>query len=322
MCFLSFKRLFTAIVFATCAASTVAQPRVGRIVVGFAAGGTADLVARVVAEQIRADGGPNFLVENKTGAGGQIAVETVKSAEPDGNTLLFVPSSVMTVYPSVYKKLRYDPQTDFTPITQVVSFPMGVAVSSHTDVGSFQELVTQWRKAPTKASMGTPGAGTSFHFVTVQLQDALGLDIVHVPYRGGNPAIADVMAGHVSAIINPIGDFIPLQKQGKLNILAVTSPERSPHLPQVPTLRELGFPKVAVTSWYAFFAPAGTPEAVVQRLNTSIHKALRAPVIRDRLIALGFDVAPNSPAELAQQLSGELSYWRPLVSRSGFVAME
>lgn len=304
-------------------ASAFAQGgRVGRIVVGFAPGGTTDTVARIVAEQIRHDGGPNLVVDNKTGAGGRIAVEAVKAAEPDGNTILLTPSSMMMVYPFVYRNLRYDPQADFAPLSKAVTFPLGIAVSAGSGIDSFQELVQRMKTDPARASMGTPGAGTVPHFMTLQLKEATGVNIVHAPYRGGPPAIADLMAGQIGAVINPIGDFLPLQQDRKLKIVAVSSPERSPLLPQVPTLRELGYNQLAATEWYAFFLPARTPQPVVQRLNAAIAKALQSGTVKDRLTQLGFEVRPSTPQELAEQLRQDMAQWGPIVKRSGFVAEE
>lgn len=307
---------------ATATAPALAQNgRNYRIVVGFPPGGTTDLVARVIAEQIRADGGPSFVVENRTGAGGRLAIDSVKNSEPDGTTVLLTPSSMMMVYPFVFTKLRYDPIQDFLPVSKAVSFPLGIAVGANGP-NSIKDLLDEMKQTPQQATLGIPGAGTVPHFLTLRLTEASGVQITPVPYRGGPPAIVDAIAGQIGGVINPIGDFLPLQAEGKLKIVAVSSEKRSPLLPNVPTLAELGYKDIAATEWYAFFMPKGTATDKLEAVRQSIVKVLQKPEVKERFAKLGFEVGGSTSEELGAQLRNDMAYWGPIVKRSGFVADE
>lgn len=318
----TFRRpLYAALVVcATAFGSAQAQSGTDRIIVGFPPGGTTDTVARTIAEQIRADGGPAYIIENRTGAGGQIAVDTVNNAAPDGKTLLLTPSSMMMLYPYVYPDLRYDPVKDFIAVSKAVDFPLGIAVSTASGIDSFEELLKRMRSNPQAASLGMPGNGSVPHFMVLQLSEKANIDIAPVAYRGGPPAIADVIGGSLGAVINPIGDFLPLQKDGRLKIVAITGNERSPLIPDVPTLSELGYDGVGTNEWYGFFMPAKTNPDDVSRVNATIRKALESADVKSKLAELGFIVSPTKPEEFAKELQSSLEYWEPIVKKSGFTA--
>ncbi|MDL9997914.1 Bug family tripartite tricarboxylate transporter substrate binding protein [Variovorax sp. J22P240] len=292
------------------------------IVSGFPAGGMGDNVARPVAEKLRGHYATSLTVESRTGAGGRIAVEYVKRAAPDGLTILQIPSSPMVLYPHTYKKLNYDPLVDFTPVTSTVTY----AFSFTAGPGLPAEIKTvadyvKWAKAnPKQATYGVPAAGSALHFAGMMLQKAADIEMTSVAYRGGAPLLNDVMGGQVPVSFNVVGEVMPHIRSGKLRSLGVTSAQRSPFLPEVPTLVEQGYKDIAVQEWLGWFLPAKTPAATVQRLNTLVREALQAPDFIAALATYGLEPVHQSPEEFARRVKADYDRWGPIVRATGFTA--
>lgn len=286
-----------------------------RILVGFAAGGSADLSARLLADQLRQQLGRPVLVENRTGAAGRLAVEATKAAKPDGNTLMFVPHGPMTLFPFVYKALRFDPLKDFTPIGRVSSFDYALSTGPATPAKTLAEYLAWARIASNKASFGSPGAGTVPHFIGQGFSQKAGLALTHVPYRGAAPSMVDLIGGSVSLVVSPLADAVEHHKAGKIRVLATTGEQRSELLPGLPTLRESGV-DLAVDGWYGLYAPAGLAQDQVQLLN----KAMAAATLhlKEQLARNALHAAPSSPEHLAQAQRRESALWEQLVRTSGF----
>ena len=292
------------------------------IVSGFPAGGMGDNVARPIAERLRGRYATSLMVEARTGAGGRIAVEYVKRAAPDGLTILQIPSSPMTLYPHTYKKLNYDPLTDFAPVCTTVTY----AFSSTAGPGLPAEIKTvadyvAWAKVnPKLATYGVPAAGSALHFAGMMLQKAAGIEMTSVPYRGGAPLLNDLMGGQVPVSFNVVGEVMPYVRSGKLRSLAMTSAQRSPFLPEVPTLIEQGYKDIAVQEWLGWFLPAKTPTELVLRLNALVGEALQAPDFVASLATYGLQPIHQSPQEFAQIVKADYERWGPIVRATGFKA--
>ncbi len=289
-----------------------------RIIVGLAAGGTNDLVARELAERLRIITGDQYVVENKTGATQRIALGEVKRAAPDGRTLLLATNSPFSILPAVYgDKVGYDPVKDFTPIGRVVKFDNGVAIGPKVNGQTFADYVA-WCKANTaQAAFGTPGAGTASHFIGVMIGKAIGVPLAHVPYRGGSPAQADIIGGHLPMLINGLADMMENHKGGKLKVVAVTGAQRSSLLPEAPTLRELGF-DIAAETGVDIYGPAGMDPALVKKINAALVQAVNTPETRDKLVQYGLNISPSSPEQLAQIQQQEMKMWIEPVRASGY----
>ena len=300
------------------AQTTLAKP--ARILVGFPAGGAADAVARLLAQQLTGTYAPTVIVDNKPGAGGRIAAQTLKTADADGTQMLVTPASILTIYPHAYKKLGYDSLADFTPVGSAakVSFAFSVSPAVPASVKTMADYVT-WAKAnPKEANFGSPAAGATPHFVGVMLGRAAGLELNHIPYKGGAPLVSDLLGGQVQAGVNVLPEVLPHQQAGKLRILAVSGAKRSPYLPGVPTLAESGFKDVAADEYFAVFVPSKTPVDVVAKLNAAVNQALKAKPLIAAMEKLSFDVEGQSQAEFAQIVKSELAKWGPVVKASGF----
>jgi tripartite-type tricarboxylate transporter receptor subunit TctC len=300
-------------------AQTIKKPV--HIIVGFPAGGGTDVIARLLAEQLRGTYAPAVLVENKPGAAARIAVEYVKSAEADGSVMLFTPDFPITLYPASFRSLNYDPVRDFTAVSpaakSMLTFNVGPAVPD--DVKTLADFVQWCRTNPGKAAYGTTAAGGTPHFVGVMLANAAGVPITPVHYRGGAPALQDLLGGHVPASVNPISETLPFAGSGKSRILAVTGARRSPFLPEVPTMREQGY-DVIVESWLGLFVPAKTPTDVVNALSTAVAEAAKSPHMVGSLAKIGNEPTFQSPAEFAATVKADIARWSPVVNASGFVA--
>ena len=264
--------------------------KTARIVVGFQPGGAADVIARLLAEQLRGTYAPTLIVENKAGAGGRLAAQAVKAGDADGSQFLLTPASILTIYPHVYKKLGYDSLADFTPVSSVasVTFAFSVSPAVPASVKTVADYVA-WAKAnPKEANYGSPAAGATPHFVGVMLGRAAGVQLNHIPFKGGAPLISDLLGGQVQAGVNVLPEALPHHQSGKLRILAVSGAKRSRFLPNVPTMSESGFKDVAATEIFAVFAPSKTPADVVAKLNAAIRTALKAKPMIDGLEKLSF----------------------------------
>jgi len=290
-----------------------------RILTGFPAGGTVDVVARRVADKLRGSFAKVVLVENKPGAGGRLAVDELKRSNADGSSLLITPAAMITLYPHLYSKLAYGID-DVTPVCGATSVVFGLAVGPAVpDTVKTLKDFLGWAKAhPDKANYGSPGAGSPPHFVGALLGKDGGVDLNHVPYRGTVPGIQDLLGGQVTSFSGPIGDYLPHVKTGKLRVLATSGPKRSRFLPDVPTFTELGYKALEQAEWYGFFLPGKATPELVQRAAAAIGAALAAPEMSDGLAQFGLEVAFTAPAVLAKAVRDENAAWAPIVKRVGF----
>ena len=293
-----------------------------RIIVPFPAGGGTDVLARIVAEKLRGNYAPAVIVENRVGASGRTGVEAVKNAEPDGTTLLFTPDFLMTVYPHSFRKLSYDPLMDFVPVALIARSGLALAAGPAlpSNVTTVREYVA-WAKAnPKQALYATTAAGGTPHFVGVMLARDSGVELSPVHYKGGAPALQDMMGGQIPVSINPIGELLPQLKGGKVRVLAVTSAERSKFLPDVPTMKESGYPEIAISPWLGFFAPAKTPAETIKRLANGIADATAHGDAQQSFLKFGMEPAAMTPVGFATVLKSDLERWAPIVKASGFTA--
>jgi tripartite-type tricarboxylate transporter receptor subunit TctC len=263
------------------------------------------------------------LVENKPGASARLAVEYVKNAEPDGSVMLFTPDFPMTLYPHSFKSLSYDPLKDFTPVgpatKSMLSYNVGPAVPA--SVKTLADYL-QWAKAnPDKASFGTTSAGATPHFAGVMLSNESKVTLNPVHYRGGAPAIQDVVGGHIGASVNPLSESVPLHKAGTIRILAVTGRQRSKFLPDVPTMAEQGI-NVVIESWLGVFLPPKAPESVLSALSTAMREATRSQALIDNLAKFASEATFQTPGEFTETIWKDLMRWGPVVKASGFVAVD
>ena len=293
-----------------------------RIIVPFAAGGATDVLARLIGERLRGNYTPAVIVENRVGASGRTGVEAVKNAAPDGTTVLFTPDFLMTVYPHSFKKLSYDPLSDFVPLSLVARSGLAVVGGPALPEGiDTVKAYLDWAKRnPKLASYATTAAGGTPHFVGVMLSQDSGVELTPVHYKGGGPALQDLMGGQIPLSVNPVAEVLPQMKSGKLRVLAVTSRSRSKFLPDVPTLAESGFPRIVLAPWLGFFAPAKTPPDLVKRLANGINDACAHGNVQQSFVKFGLEPQAVTPIGFASVLKHDLDAWAPVVKASGFTA--
>jgi tripartite-type tricarboxylate transporter receptor subunit TctC len=299
-----------------------ATPEIVRMITGFAAGGTADVISRRAAEKLRPGYARNVLVENRTGAGGQIAVQYVKGQPADGTTILQTPMSMLCIYPHIYRKLPYDPVADLTPVSLgcVFDIAFGVGPQVPDSVKSLPQYVA-WAKAnPKMASFGVPAAGSIAHFIGVLLGRTGGATLQQVPYRGTLPAIQEMIGGQIPAVCGPVGEFTQFVQAGKCRLLGLAGARRSKFAPDVPTFVEQGLKDMVFRDWFAFYLPPKAAPELVHRLQANLATALAAPDVVEALAAIGLEAASSTPAELAAMQKAELEKWAPLVRSIGFSA--
>lgn len=300
-----------------------AQAQIGeqpiRIVFPFGAGGSGDALSRLIAEKLRAGLNRPVIVENRSGAAGRIGVQAVKSAAPDGMTLLLTPIAPVAVYQHVYKSLGYDPLTDLDSVAQIGTFDFGIAVGPKVPVKSLKELVA-WAKAnPNEANYATPGAGTLPHFLAVLFGQRAGLDLRHVSYRGSAPALTDLVGGQLPMIVTTLSDMTEMHKAGRIKVLAVSGAKRSQFMPEVPTLAEEGY-DLNATGWYGLFVPAKTPPDFIEKVNRIVVDAIKSPDVSGRMLTMGLQPTGTSAAEMAAIQKRDSAFWAPAVQASGFKA--
>ena len=292
------------------------------IVSGFPAGGMGDFVARPLAEKLRGKYASAVLVKSRTGAGGRIAVEHVKRAAPDGLTILQIPSSPMVLYPNTYRKLNYDPLADFIPVTTTVNYAFSITAGPGlpSEIKTLSDYLV-WAKAnPKQASYGVPAAGSALHFVGMMLARAAGVELTAVAFRGGAPLLQNVLGGQIPISINVIGEVEPHIKSGKLRSLGVTSAQRSPFMPSVPTLVEQGYKDIVVQEWLGWFVPARTSSETVHRLNALVRENLMLPELTDGLAKNSLLPHTQSPEEFARMLRQDHERWAGIAKATGFTA--
>jgi tripartite-type tricarboxylate transporter receptor subunit TctC len=289
-----------------------------RIVVGFPAGGTADLIARVVADKLKDTLGVPVIVDNRPGAIGRIAADVVKNAAPDGTTIMAMPIGPMAVVPHSTKNLNYDPLKDFTPIALGATFQFAIAAGPESGAKNWQEFAAWVKANPDKAAYATSGVGSLPHFFGVLLSTELNVPMLHVAYKGSAAYINDLIGGQIPAAIDAIADLTELHRAGKIRILASSGATRSTALPDVPTFKEVGLGGVVATGWFGFFGPANMPKPIVDTLNRGINNALRSPDVVEKLSNIGMDPATSTPEEFSRTLVLDYAKWGAVVKASGF----
>jgi tripartite-type tricarboxylate transporter receptor subunit TctC len=299
------------------AASALAQPATTRVVVGFAPGGSVDALARLVAEALQTGMGRTAIVENRTGAAGRLAVEQVKASPPDGSMLLLAPQGPMTLFPHVFRNLRYDPGKDFVPVTRVASGDFALTIGPLVPAKDIKGFRAWLATAGDKANYGSPGAGTIPHFVGVAFARQAGVPMTHVPYRGSALSMNDLAGGQIAMAVSPVTEALELHKAGRVTIVATTGGTRSTFVDGVPTLKEAGV-DLEVPLWFAVYAPAATPPALVDQMRQAIHAKLATPAAKEQLAKLGLVPSPSGSAELLVVARRESDMWAPVVQASGF----
>lgn len=286
-----------------------------KIMVGFPPGGSADILARMLADALREDFG-TIVVENKPGAAGRIALNAVKVAKPDGQTVIVLPSGPMVLFPHVYKKLDYDAEKDFTPVSQIARFQFGVVSGPASNVKNVAEMVTKAKMDAGKSSYGTPGAGTLPHFMGVLMEQSAGISLNHVPFQGGAPANNALLGGHIDYKFDVVSETAELHRAGKARIIAVTGGQRDPQVPEVPTLKESGV-NMEATAWFAMYGPAGLKGEALTRLEKAMMKITRSPAMKEKMIKLGYEPIGSSSAELAAAQKVDLARWEKPIKATG-----
>lgn len=301
-----------------------AEPPVGMatIVVGLAAGGATDAAARRLAEGIRGNYAKTVVVENRTGAGARLAIQHVKAAAPNGSTLLLTPASMMEIYPHTYKDLAYDPVKDLVSVALVSTSEFGYGVGSAVpeSVKTMADYQAWIKTSEAAATFGHGATGSGPHFLGELLGRLSGVKMTQTGYRGSQPALLDLLGGHIPAVAAPLGEFLPHMKSGKIRMLAVTGNARSRFLPDAPTFKELGIALSDMTEWVGVFAPAGTPDKLVQQANAAIKAALTNTELVNAYGQMGMEAIWSSSADLAARLNSDLQRWRGVVKQIGFTA--
>ncbi|MBI1990809.1 MAG: tripartite tricarboxylate transporter substrate binding protein [Betaproteobacteria bacterium] len=287
-----------------------------RIVVPFAPGGGADIIARILGQKMTDSWGQQVVVDNRAGASGNIGAEIVAKAAPDGHTLLMA-SSALAINPSVYRSVPYDPIKDFAPITQPALLPNILVVHSSVPVKTVRDLIALAKSRPGQLAYASAGAGTGTHLAAEMFKLQAGVDMVHVPYKGGGAVISDLLGGQVALTFATLPSVMPYVKAGRLRALAMTTTKRWPGLPTVPTIAESGFPGFEISTWIGLLAPAGTPKDVVGKLHGEVTRILKLPDVRERFDSLGMEPVGDSPEQFAQYIRSELAKYAKVVRQSG-----
>ena len=287
------------------------------LVIPFPAGGSTDLVGRIVAEKMSSLLGQQIVVDNRGGAGGNVGSAAVAKAEPDGYTILMGTVATHAINPALYKKMPYDPVADFAPVSLLVVVPNVLVVNPDFPAQNVQELIALAKEKPGELSYASSGNGTPLHLSGELFKSMAGVDIVHVPYKGAGPALVDVMGGHVPIMFDNLPSSTDHIKAGKLRGLAVTTAERSPSMPDLPTIAESGLPGYETYTWNALFVPAGTPPDVIAKLNEAAVAAVSDPEVKAKLETMGASIVGSTPEQLAKHVQAELDKWGPVVKASG-----
>jgi tripartite-type tricarboxylate transporter receptor subunit TctC len=288
-----------------------------RWVVPFPPGGSADIMGRMIGQDLAKTLGQQVVIENRAGASAIVGSEYVAKSPADGYTLLQANVSQMTIHPSLYPRLPYDPLKDFAPVTVLGIVTSVMVTTPSLPVASVRDLVALAKKRPGQLNFTSSGAGSSTHLTGELLKQRAGIAMTHINYKGSGPALTDVMAGFVEIMFENLPSALPFINANKLKVLAVTGKDRSPVVKSVPTLAESGFPGFDMVSWQALVAPAGTPRAVVDRLNAEVAKVLKTPEMKEKMTGLGTDIVANSPEQFAQYLREETAKWSKIVRDAG-----
>src|SRR6266540_5663075 len=309
-----------AAVFAPRVVSAQAYPaRAVRVIVPYAPAGPTDVFARLMAQKLSEQLGAQFYVENIAGAGGNIGIGRAAQTTADGYTILVTGANIV-VNPALYPHVPFDPAKDFAPITLAVTAPAVLTVNPALPVQTVKDLVALIKAHPGKYSFASPGTGTPPHLVGELFRLSIGLDLIHVPFNGGGPAIGSAVAGHTPISFGSMAPAVPLVKDGKLRALGVTTKIRSQALPEIPTMAEAGYPDIEGESWFAVLVPAGTPKEIITLLNHEIVKIIALPDMKERLATLGYEPVANTPDACAAQLRAELAKWTKVIRAAGIRA--
>ena len=289
-----------------------------RVLVGFPPGGATDVTARILAPRLSDSLGQQFVIDNRAGAHGNIASEIVANAAPDGHTLLLGTISMLAINPGLYQKLPFDPVKDFTPITILVSLSNVFVIHPAVAAASITDLIQLAKAKPGYLTYATSGAGSPGHLAGELLKTMAKIDMIHIPYKGGAPAITDLLGGQVHIMIATVPTAVPHIKSGRVKALAVTTARRSVALPDVPTIAEAtGFKNYESNNWYGLLAPAKTPRQIINKLNSELGAALKLPDVREKLLAQGLEPTPTTPEEFAVYLKNEIVKWSKIARDSG-----
>ena len=290
-----------------------------RFILPFPPGGGTDILGRIIAERLTASLGQPVVTENRGGAGGNVGAEAAARSAPDGYTIVLVAPS-LAISTSLYSKLSYDPVKDFAPISLVATVPNVMVTHPSVPAGTLAEFIRLAKTKPGEMNFGSGGSGTSNHLAGELFNIVAGVKLVHVPYKGVNLAMNDVLSGQIHLVVIGVPAVAPHIKAGKLRALALVAPQRAAALPEVPTVAEAGLPNFEVTTWYGILAPAGTPKAIVTRLNAELVKAMHAPDLKERLEAMATDPATSTPEEFADYIKREIAKWGEVVRQAGLKA--
>jgi len=309
-------RTLIAILLALSSAAAVAQDKTIKFIVGFPAGAGLDAMTRLVADRMRAILGQPVIVENRPGAAGQIAMNALKAAAPDGQTLVMTPLVTVVTAPHV-QKLAYDPFADFAPVAHTADFLFGFAVGPNVPAKNLAEFIALVKKEPRHGNYASAGAGSLPHFFSILFAQTAGINMTHIPYKGTAPAMTDLIGGQISSFMGTASDLAAQHRAGKLRIVATSGAARARVVGDAPTFKELGF-NIEGAGWYAAFAPAKTPKEAVDRLAGAIVAAIKAPDIREKLEALGMEPTGLGPEDLARIHKADYDKWGPVIKASGF----
>ncbi len=312
--------LFASMLTAGLAQAQVFPSRPVTVLVGFAPGGGTDIAARIIARPLSALLGQNVVVENRPGAGGNIATDLTARAVPDGHTISLATVGALSVAPHLNAKLPYDPRRDLAPITMAVVFANVLVVHPSVQANTIADYIRLANAKPGSMGYGTSGVGGTGHLAGELFHLMAKADVVHVPYKGGGPAMSDLLGGQIPSGFASAPSALPHIKAGKIRALATTGIRRSAFLPNVPTVAESGFPGYDATNWYAYIAPAKTPREIIDRLNRDLVRALNTPETREQLLANGMEPQPGTPEELARQIENQLAVWGRVVRDAGIQA--
>jgi tripartite-type tricarboxylate transporter receptor subunit TctC len=287
-----------------------------RLICPFPPAGAVDIASRATAHELTKILGQTVAVENRPGAGGNLGTDLAAKSPPDGYTLLMSPSSI-AIAPALYSKLPYDPVKDFAPVTLVTSVPNVLVVHPSVPAKSVRELIALAKTRKGELNFASGSTGSAGHLAGELFKTMAGVDMVHIPYKGAAPAVTDLLAGHVSLMFDNLASGLPNIKAGRARALAVTTMKRSPFLPELPTISESGLRGFDIGTWFGVFAPAGTPREIVMRLNAEISRALKTPVMKERLATLGAEAMPNTPEAFGAFVKAEMAKYREIVRASG-----
>ena len=289
-----------------------------RIVVGFPPGGSADTIARLLADKLKDELKRPVVVENRPGAGGRIAAGLLKTLPNDGSVVMMAPDAMATTNPFVFKKLGYE-VADLVPVSMVAEFPFAMATGADAGPKTLADFLKLAKSDTKRADFGSPAAGSAMHFMGLMIGRDIGVDLLHVPFQGGAPLVTALISGQPTVGVNTLTDMIEMHKGGRLRILAVTGAQRAAVLPDVPTFAELGFKQALGRGFYALYAPAGTTAAAVGTWNAALRRVLQLPEVRERLGALALTPKASSPDELVRAARDDAAIWGPVIKASGFV---